>query len=336
MRKTEITAEPGMAMITITREFDAPRELVFRAHVDPALLVQWLGPRDLTTVIDRYDVRDGGTWRFVQTDADGQKYGFHGVFHGTPNPDAIVRTFEFEGAPGHVMLETTAFEQRDGGTLLRIVSSFQSVDDRDAMIAADMERGVRDSGDRLDEVLARHQPSAAEAAVNLPDNASSAGPAGVPADVPAQRPAALDRLDALTGQWEMEATFDEGFFGPGSQAVTNRGGRTTFEWEDGRFFLTQRFVVENPAAPNGIAIIGLSEEPDTFTQHYYDSRGVARVYQMSLDGNVWRLLREASGFWQRYAGTISDDGTTITGAWEMSADGQEWKHDFDLNYIKIG
>jgi uncharacterized protein YndB with AHSA1/START domain len=323
MHKTEIIAEPGMPVITITREFDAPRELVFRAHVDPALLVQWLGPRDLTTVVERYDVRDGGTWRYVQTDADGHEYGFHGVFHGTPGPDAIVQTFEFEGTPGHVMLETTAFEQRDGVTLMRSVSSFQSVDDRDAMISAGMERGVRDSGERLDEVLARRQPG-------------DAGTSAAPADVPAQRPAALDRLDALIGEWELEATFDEGFFGPASPAVTNRGGRTTFEWLDGRFFLTQRFVVENPAAPNGIAIIGLSEEPDTFTQHYYDSRGVARVYAMSLDGNVWRLHREAPGFWQRYAGTISADGTTITGAWEMSADGQEWKHDFDLNYIKVG
>jgi uncharacterized protein YndB with AHSA1/START domain len=144
-------------MITITREFDAPRELVFRAHVDPELLVQWFGPRELTTVVDRYDVRDGGTWRCVQTDADGHEHGFRGVFHGTPNPDAIVRTFEYEGAPGHVMLETTAFEQRDGVTLLRTVSSFQSVDDRDAMISAGMEHGVHDSGERLEELLARQQ-----------------------------------------------------------------------------------------------------------------------------------------------------------------------------------
>ena len=69
MSKTVITAEPGMPLITITREFDAPRDLVFRAHVDPELLVQWLGPRDLTTTIDRYDARDGGTWRYVQKDA---------------------------------------------------------------------------------------------------------------------------------------------------------------------------------------------------------------------------------------------------------------------------
>ena len=155
MTKTVITAEPGMPLITITRDFDAPRDMVFRAHIDPELLVRWLGPRDLTTTIDRYDARDGGTWRYVQKDADGNEYGFHGVFHGTPSPDAIVQTFEFEGVPGHVMLDTTTLEQRDGRTLMRTVSSFQSVEDRDAMIASGMERGVRDSGDRLEELLAR-------------------------------------------------------------------------------------------------------------------------------------------------------------------------------------
>src|ERR1035437_2937583 len=100
MNKTTITAEPGMPQITITREFDAPRELAFRAYTDPQLLVQWLGPRDLTLTIDRYEVRDGGTWRYVYTDAQGIEYGLHGVFHGTPSPDAIVQTFEFEGMPG--------------------------------------------------------------------------------------------------------------------------------------------------------------------------------------------------------------------------------------------
>jgi len=159
MTETVITAEPGMPLITITREFDAPRDLVFRAHVDPELLVQWLGPRDLTTTIDRYDTRDGGTWRYVQKDADGNEYGFHGVFHGIPSPEAIVQTFEFEGVPGHVMLDTTTLEQRDGRTLMRTVSSFQSVEDRDGMIASGMEHGVRDSGDRLEELLARQLAS---------------------------------------------------------------------------------------------------------------------------------------------------------------------------------
>jgi uncharacterized protein YndB with AHSA1/START domain len=159
MSKTEITAEPGIPVIVITREFAAPRELVFRAHTDPDLLVQWLGPRDLTTTIDRYAARDGGTWRYLQTDAGGNTYGFHGVFHGDPSPDAIVQTFEFEGAPGHVCLQTVTLAERSGRTLLRTISAFQSVGDRDAMVAAGMERGVRDSDERLAELLARLQAS---------------------------------------------------------------------------------------------------------------------------------------------------------------------------------
>ncbi len=154
-----------------------------------------------------------------------------------------------------------------------------------------------------------------------------------PGDVPAARPAALDRLDVLIGQWEMEASFAAGYFGPGTPAVASRSGRTTFEWLEGRFFVVQRFVNEHRAAPSGIAIIAVAG-PETFAQHYYDSRGVARFYQMSLDGGIWRLWREAPGFWQRYTGVVSDDGGTIQGAWEASADGREWKHDFGLNYVK--
>jgi hypothetical protein len=141
-------------------------------------------------------------------------------------------------------------------------------------------------------------------------------------------------LDVLLGEWDMEATFEAGYFGPGSPGITGRGGKTTFEWVEGRFFLTQRFVNEHPAAPSGLAIIGPGEQPDTFTQHYYDSRGVARVYQMSLDRGIWTVWRAAPGFWQRYTGVLSEDGTTITGAWDGSPDGREWRHDFGLNYIK--
>ncbi|HUK67829.1 MAG TPA: SRPBCC family protein [Streptosporangiaceae bacterium] len=154
MGKTQIIAEPGMPQIVITREFDAPRDLVFRAYTDPELLVQWLGPRDLTMTIDQYDVRDGGKWRYVAKDANGNEYGFHGRFHGTPSPAGTVQTFEFEGVPGHVALDTTTLQERDGRTLVRTVSSFQSVEDRDGMVAAGMERGVRDSGERLTELLA--------------------------------------------------------------------------------------------------------------------------------------------------------------------------------------
>ena len=159
--------------------------------------------------------------------------------------------------------------------------------------------------------------------------------AGGPGDVPSGRPASLGRLDALAGHWEMEATFEAGRFGPGSPAVTNRGGRSTFEWLEGGFFLIQRFSIDQPNAPSGIAIIGTGPEPDTFTQHYYDSRGVTRSYEMTLDDGVWRLERAAPGFWQRYTGVISSDGATITGAWESSADGREWNHDFTLTYIAV-
>jgi uncharacterized protein YndB with AHSA1/START domain len=89
MAKTQITADPGSPFIDVTREFDAPRDVLFRAHTDPDLIVQWLGPRRLTMVVDRYDVRDGGSWRYIHRDADGAEYGFHGVFHGTPSPDSM-------------------------------------------------------------------------------------------------------------------------------------------------------------------------------------------------------------------------------------------------------
>jgi uncharacterized protein YndB with AHSA1/START domain len=153
MNKTQITAEPGASQIIITREFDAPRDLVFRAFTDPELLVRWLGPRDLTMTVDRYDARDGGKWRYVHTDPDGNAYAFHGVFHGDPSPDAIVQTFEFEGAPGHVKLDTTTLRDNGGTTEVRAVSAFSSVEDRDAMIASGMERGVHDSYERLQGLL---------------------------------------------------------------------------------------------------------------------------------------------------------------------------------------
>jgi uncharacterized protein YndB with AHSA1/START domain len=157
MSKTQITAEPGIPQIIIEREFEAPRDLVFRAFTEPELIVQWLGPRDLTMKIEEYDVRDGGKWRYISTDADGNEFGFHGVFHGTPSPEGTVQTFEFEGMPGHVAMETITLVERDGRTLARTVSSFQSLEDRDGMVASGMEHGVRDSDERMGELLAKLQ-----------------------------------------------------------------------------------------------------------------------------------------------------------------------------------
>ena len=156
--KTEIIAEPGTQHIVIMREFDAPRELVYRAFTDAELLVQWLGPKRLMMTIERHELRDGGRYRYIHHDENGFEAGFHGVFHGEPSPDGgVVRTFEFEGYPGHVSLETLILEERDGKTLSRAISVFQSVEDRDGMIASGMESGVNEGNEKLDELLARLQ-----------------------------------------------------------------------------------------------------------------------------------------------------------------------------------
>lgn len=154
--KTVITAEPGKQELFITREFDAPRELVFRAHTDPELYVRWLGPRDLNTTLETFEPVSGGRWRFIQKDKDGNEFSFHGVNHDVTAPERIIGTFEFEGLPeaGHVILETTKFEELPGGrTRVTTQSVYQSVQDRDGMVAAGMESGVVDGFERLDEIL---------------------------------------------------------------------------------------------------------------------------------------------------------------------------------------
>ena len=154
MTKTQIDAPAGVPFIDITREFDAPRDLVFRAYTDPELIVQWLGPRKYKMNLDAWDARDGGTWRYTHSDDQGNAYGFHGVFHGDQTPDGMLQTFEFEGWPGHVSLESIRFEERDGKTIIRNHSVYQSVADRDGMIESGMEEGMNDGFDRLDELLA--------------------------------------------------------------------------------------------------------------------------------------------------------------------------------------
>lgn len=154
--KTVIIAEPGKQELFITREFDAPRELVFRAHTEADIYVKWLGPRDLTTNLEMFEPRNGGRWRFTQKDKDGNEFGFHGVYHDVTVPERIIGTFEFEGLPesGHVILESTRFEALPGDRTRVITQSvYQSVEDRDGMIAAGMESGVVDGFERLDEIL---------------------------------------------------------------------------------------------------------------------------------------------------------------------------------------
>lgn len=160
MTKVKIIAEPGKQEIIITREFKAPRELVFEAFTDPKLYVKWLGPRDLTMTLETFEPRNGGSWRYVQKDQDGNEFAFHGVNHEVLAPERIIGTFEFEGLPetGHVILETAKFEELPGDrTKLTSQSVFQTVEDRDGMLQSGMEEGVNDSYDRLDELLEKMQ-----------------------------------------------------------------------------------------------------------------------------------------------------------------------------------
>jgi uncharacterized protein YndB with AHSA1/START domain len=156
MNKTKITADPGRQELFITREFDAPRDLVFIALTDPKIYVQWIGPRRYTTTIEKFEPRSAGRWRYISKDKDGNEYGFHGVNHEVLSPERIIDTFEFEGLPekGHVSLETMKLEELQGGrTKLTVQSVFQSIADRDGMVQSGMEGGVNESYDRLDEIL---------------------------------------------------------------------------------------------------------------------------------------------------------------------------------------
>jgi uncharacterized protein YndB with AHSA1/START domain len=154
MSKTQISAPAGVPFVDITREFDAPLELVRRAWTDPDLVKQWLGPRRFEMVIERWEPRAGGTYRYIHRDESGNEFGFHGVFHSN-DPDNMVQTFEFEGMPGHVSLDKLALEDLGGGrTRAQIHSVYQSLEDRDGMVQAGMGDGVSEGFERLDELLA--------------------------------------------------------------------------------------------------------------------------------------------------------------------------------------
>ncbi len=144
---------PSDTEILITREFDAPRDVVFKAMTDPALIPQWWGPRKYETIVDTMDVRPGGAWRFINR-GDGQEFAFRGEYREVRAPERIVQTFEFEPLPGHISIETAVFTEQNGRTLMTTHTRFASKEDRDGMIASGMESGLRESHDRFAELLA--------------------------------------------------------------------------------------------------------------------------------------------------------------------------------------
>jgi len=148
---------------------------------------------------------------------------------------------------------------------------------------------------------------------------------------------ALARLDVFAGEWVIEARF------PGDQPTTERGprGRSRFEWDLGRQVLLQRTEVGVPGAPDSLTVVSTDLEAGAYTQHYYDSRGVTRLYAMTFDTRVWTLTRDSPDFSpldfaQHFTGTFSADGNSISGAWEKRFDGGDWQHDFALTYRRAG
>jgi hypothetical protein len=143
----------------------------------------------------------------------------------------------------------------------------------------------------------------------------------------------LQALAPLVGEWKLLAAF-------GNMPPADIDARVTFEWLPGERFLIERWELPVPEAPDGIAIIGADPESEgNYLQHYFDSRGVARVYKMSLEDGVWKLWRDEPDFSpldfsQRYTGAFSDEGKTIAGSWETRHDGKTWEHDFDLTYTR--
>jgi uncharacterized protein YndB with AHSA1/START domain len=144
---------PSEHEISLSRDFDAPRELVFEAFSKPEHVARWWGQKDSTLPVCEMDFRPGGAWRFVEHAADGNDYGFRGEYRDIVRPERITWTFEFEGAPGHIVVETMTFEDLGGRTRIIGTSVFDTVEDRDEMYNSGMARGASEAYDRLDVVL---------------------------------------------------------------------------------------------------------------------------------------------------------------------------------------
>ena len=152
--QTEIHVLDDIPAVRIIREFDAPVEKVFRAHVEADLIKQWLGPRGYEMRVDHFDCRTGGSYRYLHIDGDNE-YGFYGSFHEVRDNETIVQTFTFEGMPDGVALERMELEDiGDGRTRLTALSLVDSFEGRDTFVASGMEEGIRQSYERLDELLA--------------------------------------------------------------------------------------------------------------------------------------------------------------------------------------
>ena len=150
----DITAPPGSPVIEFRRFVRATPELLFRVHTEPEHVRHWWGPRNLELVVCEIDLRVGGAYRFVHRAPDGSEYGFHGVYREIERPHRLSHTFVYEGAPEHEAVDTSVFEAVEGGTMIHGTSVFVSVEARDFHLESGMEGGIRETYERLDELVA--------------------------------------------------------------------------------------------------------------------------------------------------------------------------------------
>ncbi|TLZ73408.1 MAG: hypothetical protein E6K14_05465 [Methanobacteriota archaeon] len=152
---TEFVTDRARRRVTMSRVFNAPRERLFRMYTDPKLIPLWWGPRKYATTVEKMDVRPGGVWRYISRDSDGTEFAFNGVYREVAPPERLVSTFEFEGAPGHIVLDTATFEDLGRKTRLTVTSQFDSLEALEGMVGSGMEAGARETWDRLVELLAK-------------------------------------------------------------------------------------------------------------------------------------------------------------------------------------
>jgi len=155
MSKNNLVVDRAAHAYTMSRVFDAPRELVWKVCTDPELLPKWWGPRYLTTAVDKMDLKVGGVWRYIQKDAEGNEYAFNGVYKEVVPPERLTYTFEFEPMAGHISTETITFEELpDGKTKITSRTTFNTLEDLEGMLQSGMEGGAVETWDRLEELLA--------------------------------------------------------------------------------------------------------------------------------------------------------------------------------------
>lgn len=154
-KQMQMTIDRDALTIIVTRAFDAPRERVWRALTEPALLARWWGggAGSQSTHVDRHELRPGGVWRIVERNNDGSEDAFRGEFREIVPPQRIVQTFEYEPWAGHILVETMTLSEQDGGTLLTVVEQFSNLEDLEGMVQTGMESGAAKSYRQLEELL---------------------------------------------------------------------------------------------------------------------------------------------------------------------------------------